>query len=100
VGTSAPEKERRLHAVVHGRVQGVGYRVTTLDEARRLSLAGWVRNRPGGSVEVVAEGIPAKLELLLEYLRRGPPGAHVESVAAEWDDASGAPMPFQLKPTA
>jgi len=100
VGTSAPEKERRLHAVVRGRVQGVGYRVTTMDEARRLGLAGWVRNRPDGSVEVLVEGTPAKLDLFLEYLHRGPPGAHVESVAATWDDAFGAPMPFQLKPTA
>jgi acylphosphatase len=99
VGTSAAEKERRLHAVVRGRVQGVGYRATTLDEARRLGLAGWVRNRRDGSVETLAEGSQAKLDLFLEYLHRGPLGAHVESVAAEWNDASGAPMPFQFKPT-
>jgi acylphosphatase len=48
-----------LHAFVHGRVQGVGYRATTMDEARRLNLAGWVRNRIDGSVEVLAEGSAA-----------------------------------------
>jgi acylphosphatase len=100
VDTSAPEKERRLHAVVRGRVQGIGYRATTMDEARRLGLAGWVRNRLDGSVEVLAEGSQARLDLFLEYLHRGPQGAHVESVATDWDDGRGAPMPFQFKPTA
>lgn len=99
MGPFAPEKERRLHAFVRGRVQGVGYRATTLDEARRLGLAGWVRNRLDGSVEVLAEGSQAKLDLFLEYLHRGPLGAHVEAVAAEWDDVRGAQMPFQFKPT-
>ena len=91
--------ERRLHAVVLGRVQGVGYRATTIDEARRLGLAGWVRNRVDGSVEVLAEGTEAKLNLLLAYLHRGPWGAHVKSVAVDWEDAQGAPMPFQFMRT-
>ena len=91
--------ERRLHAVVSGRVQGVGYRATTFDEARRLGLAGWVRNRVDGSVEVLAEGPRAKLDLLLDYMRCGPRGAHVASVAADWSDAQGASMPFQIKRT-
>jgi len=51
-----PAKSRRLHAVVRGSVQGVGFRATTFDEARRLGLAGWVRNRVDGTVEVLAEG--------------------------------------------
>jgi acylphosphatase len=91
--------QRRLHAMVRGRVQGVGFRVTTLDEARRLSLAGWVRNRRDGTVEVLAEGSEAKLRILLDYLHRGPRGAAVSSVVADWSDAAGAPMPFQCKPT-
>jgi acylphosphatase len=91
--------ERRLHAVVRGRVQGVGYRATTLDEARRLGLAGWVRNRYDGTVEVLAEGSAAKLRLLLDYLHRGPWGASVTSVAEDWTEAAGAPMPFQFKRT-
>jgi acylphosphatase len=91
--------ERRLHAVVHGRVQGVGFRATTFDEARRLGLAGWVRNCYDGTVEVLAEGSEAKLRLFLDYLHRGPWGALVTSVAEDWSDAAGAPMPFQVKRT-
>ncbi len=91
--------ERRLHAVVHGRVQGVGYRATTMDEARRLQLAGWVRNRIDGTVEVLAEGPAAKLALFLSYLHRGPLGARVSGVTEAWSEAQGAPMPFQYKPT-
>lgn len=89
-----PGSERRLHAIVHGRVQGVGYRATTVDEARRLNLGGWVRNRLDGTVEVLAEGPQAKLDLLLAYLRRGPLGARVSNVVVDWSDAQGAPMPF------
>lgn len=84
---------------MRGRVQGVGYRATTLDEARRLSLAGWVRNLVDGSVEVLAEGSEAKLKLFLDYLGRGPWGARVSSVAEDWSDAQGAPLPFQVKRT-
>jgi acylphosphatase len=84
---------------VHGRVQGVGYRATTIDEGRRLGLAGWVRNRVDGTVEVLAEGSEAKLNLLLAYLRRGPWGAHVTSVIVDWSEVQGAPMPFQFKRT-
>jgi acylphosphatase len=100
VATGEPgSQERRLHAVVHGRVQGVGYRATTMDEARRLQLAGWVRNRVDGSVEVLAEGSEAKLALFLAYLKRGPLGARVTSVVEDWSEAQGAPMPFQCKRT-
>ncbi len=91
--------QRRLHATVHGRVQGVGFRATTMDEARSLQVAGWVRNRIDGTVEVLAEGPPAKLALFLSYLKRGPLGARVSSVVEDWSDAQGAPMPFQFKPT-
>jgi acylphosphatase len=68
-------------------------------EARRLQLAGWVRNRVDGSVEVMAEGAEAKLQLFLDYLRHGPLGARVSSVVEDWLDVQGAPMPFQCKRT-
>jgi acylphosphatase len=99
VATADRHLERRLHAVVRGRVQGVGYRATTLDEARRLGLAGWVRNRVDGGVETLAEGDEAKLNLFLAYLNRGPWGARVTSVVVDWTEAQGAPMPFQVKRT-
>ena len=95
----APSKNRRLHAVVRGLVQGVGFRATTFDEARRLGLAGWVRNRVDGTVETLAEGPEPKLNLFLAYLRRGPLGARVTGVIEDWSEAQGAPIPFQVKRT-
>jgi len=88
-----------LRAVVRGSVQGVGFRATTFDEARRLGLAGWVRNRVDGTVEALAEGPEPKLNLFLAYLRRGPLGARVTGVIEDWSDAQGAPIPFQVKRT-
>ena len=70
-------------ARVEGRVQGVGFRYTCMHEGERHGLSGWVRNTPRGDVEVWAEGVEEKLELLLKWLRRGPPGARVDAVHHE-----------------
>jgi len=67
---------------VSGRVQGVFFRATTRDTARRLGLTGWVRNRPEGDVELVACGDEAALKQLEEWLWRGPPHARVDGVMA------------------
>jgi acylphosphatase len=67
-------------ARISGRVQGVGFRYSACREARRAGLHGWVRNTREGDVEIWAEGPPAKLEAFLQWLRRGPPGARVDSV--------------------
>jgi acylphosphatase len=72
--------EVRRHIVVSGRVQGVFFRDTTQRRAEALGVAGWVRNRGDGSVEVVAEGPPGAVEALLDYCREGPPSAEVEHV--------------------
>ena len=63
-----------------GRVQGVGYRYTTADVARRLGLTGWVRNAPDGSVEVRAQGHERILDEFVAFLKKGPRSARVESV--------------------
>ena len=68
----------RTHVVVTGRVQGVGFRWATLEEAERLGLSGSVRNEPDGSVHVEVEG--ERSAELLEWLRRGPPHAHVDNI--------------------
>jgi acylphosphatase len=65
---------------VSGRVQGVFYRATTQDTARRLGLTGWVRNRPEGDVELVACGDEAALKQLEEWLWCGPSHARVQQV--------------------
>jgi acylphosphatase len=89
----------RLHAVVVGRVQNVGFRATTHEQALRLQLAGWVRNRHEGTVEVVAEGRKDILNEFLAFLHKGPRTAHVVRVDAIWEPAQGAPQPFAVKPT-
>ena len=93
MGDPAP---KRLHAVVRGRVQGVSFRAFTASVARRLGLAGWVRNRPDGSVEVLAEGAPSDLEALVSRLHEGPPLARVDAVEQDWSAATGDLEPFHV----
>jgi len=80
----------RCHVVVRGRVQGVGFRWFVREEARRLNVAGWVRNRADGCVEVAAEGTNDSIDALRRALEEGPPGATVASV----DDVEDAPDPL------
>jgi acylphosphatase len=68
---------------IRGRVQGVGFRYSAVYEARRLGLSGWVRNTRDGDVEVWTEGPPDRQELFLKWLRRGPPGARVDSLVCD-----------------
>jgi acylphosphatase len=70
----------RLHAVVRGRVQGVGFRWFVREEARALDLAGWVMNRRDGTVEIEADGPAAAIDAFHAALRQGPDGARVEDV--------------------
>ena len=69
--------------VVSGRVQGVSFRAYTQGKARELGLAGHARNLPDGRVEVVAEGAPAAIDALGEWLWQGSPAARVSDVARE-----------------
>ena len=69
---------KRVHVVVSGRVQGVFYRATCADAARRLELGGWVRNLPDGRVEAVFEGQDGRVDEMVEWCRRGPELAHVD----------------------
>ena len=78
----------RLHAVVYGRVQGVGFRFHTQQEADEMSLTGWVANRADRSVEVVAEGSRDTLDRFLKYLQRGPASAHVTRVDYDFQPAT------------
>jgi acylphosphatase len=75
--------------VVHGSVQGVFFRDTTRRWALEHSLAGWVCNRPDGTVEVVLEGTETRVDRVLGLLERGPDGADVESVEVTAENPSG-----------
>jgi acylphosphatase len=87
----------RLDAVVHGRVQGVGFRMHVVDAARQLGLVGWVANESSGSVRCVAEGPRKDLELLLDRLRSGPRGAVVEWVDVDYSPATGSHARFEIR---
>lgn len=93
---NSPANER-LHVVVEGYVQGVGFRYFVCDTAQSLRLTGWVRNRWNGSVEVTAEGPRPVLEKLLAALYRGPRSADVHGVQPEWLIASGEFNGFSVK---
>jgi acylphosphatase len=86
------------HLIISGRVQGVGYRASMVDEARRLGVGGWVRNRRDGSVEAVVDGDAAAVAAIVEWARRGPSGAGVMNVAAA--DTDGTFDGFDWLPTA
>jgi acylphosphatase len=77
-----PEDQQALYVTVTGLVQGVGFRYSTQRTAGRLRLAGWVRNRPDGSVEVFAQGKSDAVSKLHSWLKKGPPGARVDNVDA------------------
>jgi acylphosphatase len=78
------DSRSRLHAVVSGYVQGVGFRAYVLEHAIDLNLTGWVRNTHQGDVEVTAEGSRNALEDLFNFLQRGPRGAFVSEVSQDW----------------
>jgi acylphosphatase len=73
-----------FRAIVSGRVQGVGFRYSAVREARGLGILGTISNLPDGGVAVSAEGDPQRLQRFLDWLRKGPPGAHVSGVEVSW----------------
>ncbi|MGH2977507.1 MAG: acylphosphatase [Gaiellaceae bacterium] len=79
----------RRRVVVHGSVQGVGFRYGVERTARSRGVAGWVRNRPDGTVEAVFEGEPAAVEALVEFCRQGPRGAAVKRVDVAAESSEG-----------
>jgi acylphosphatase len=86
-----------LHVLVRGQVQGVGFRWFVREAARELNLAGWVRNRRDGSVEVAAEGEPAVLANFRQSLAEGPPRARVTSVDDVGTDSDDTPTNAALE---
>lgn len=79
---------------VTGQVQGVFFRQSTVEQARKLGLAGWVRNRSDGAVEGIASGTDDSLEQLRTWLAHGPSTARVESV--EWSEGADEPVGGQF----
>jgi acylphosphatase len=89
----------KLHAIIHGRVQGVGYRAFAIRSAQQIGLTGWVRNRYNGTVETVAEGDRTQLENYLKVLQRGPVSSNVTKIDKEWSAATMEFDQFKIKMT-
>jgi acylphosphatase len=93
------QTESRAHVRLAGRVQGVGFRYATADEARRRRLSGWVRNLDSGGVEAVFEGPRANVESMVHWCEDGPPGAYVRDVRVSWDEPPEHLNGFQIRST-
>jgi len=87
----------RAHVFVSGRVQGVFFRSETQHEANRRNVSGWVRNLPDRRVEAVFEGEKDDVEMLIEFCRRGPPGARVTRVQVRWERYTGEFRVFRAR---
>jgi acylphosphatase len=89
--------KKRIRAVVKGRVQGVFFRAHAEEIARNLDLAGWVRNRPDGSVETVAEGEADRIAQFSQWLQHGPPAARVIEVEIKEEALQGELHRFDIQ---
>ncbi len=87
---------QRVHMIVTGTVQGVGFRSWTRKQARTLLLTGWVTNREDGTVEIVAEGKKADLLQFVSRCQHGPEVSWVEQVQTEWIRPSGEFSEFSV----
>ena len=86
----------KAHMCVSGSVQGVFFRSETRRKARRNTVTGWIRNLPDGRVEAVFEGEKENVEKLIEFCKRGPPGARVTKTKVVFEIYSGEFVDFQL----
>ena len=87
---------KQLQLIVQGRVQGVYFRASTQREAKRLGLGGWVRNRPDGAVEILAEGEETAIRELYGWAQKGPGAARVERVDTRWRSFTGEFSDFRI----
>lgn len=87
---------KRVEIIVTGMVQGVFFRVSTREIAQRLELRGTVRNRPDGTVEIIAEGTEERLNKLISFAKNGPPSARVYNIDLKWTNTKGDLPPFRI----
>jgi acylphosphatase len=88
--------QERLHGVIKGDVQGVGFRYFLIHRAQALGLTGWVTNRDDGVVEFIAEGSRQALEQLERAAHQGPRQARVAAVEVNWSEATGGLSRFDI----
>ena len=81
--------QKRIHLLIRGRVQGVFFRASAQREARRLGITGWVKNRPDGCIELLAEGDEDSIKELSSWANHGPSAARVDGVDVRWRGYTG-----------
>jgi acylphosphatase len=86
----------RAHVLVSGSVQGVFFRQNTKHQAQGRGVVGWVRNLLDGRVEAVFEGEEDAVRALVEFCKKGPPGAYVTDVSVDWEPFRGEFSSFQV----
>jgi acylphosphatase len=86
----------RTHVVIKGDVQGVFFRSRTRQEAKKRNVTGWVRNLPDGRVEAIFEGEETDVKELVDFCRKGPPGAKVASISVTVDSYAGEFGSFEI----
>ena len=99
-GTSAGKKSMeylRARVIIHGIVQGVFFRASTREEAIRLGVGGWVRNLSDETVQALFEGEKKKVEEIIGWCHKGPPGARVSKVDIFWEPFKGEHKQFDIK---
>ena len=89
----------RLHVIVEGHVQGVGFRFFVQDKANSLDIRGWVRNRWDGTVEVIAEGVSENLDSLVHAFYQGTMASTVTNIKTERQTATGEFTHFNIRLT-
>ena len=88
---------KRLHLVIHGKIQGVYFRDYAKAEALKLEVAGWIQNMTDGTVEAVIEGEDEQVSLMLDWLEVGSPGSEVEKIVAREERPYGETGAFNIR---
>jgi acylphosphatase len=86
-----------VHIMVHGSVQGVGFRFFTREQATRHRIMGWVRNCPDGSVEIMAEGEDKLLDEFIEKIKSGPMFGLVTEVSLDRSEPTNTYKDFSIR---
>ena len=87
----------RVRLFISGVVQGVSYRASTQEQARRQGILGWVKNLDDGRVEAVAQGSKDRVAELIAWCRKGPPAAKVEKVDVSWEEVGDELRGFEVR---
>jgi len=88
---------KRVHLIISGRVQGVGYRYFVREKADQCNIKGWVKNNIGGTVEVVAEGDDKDIQTFVDYCRKGPSLSLIENVNINYEDPTKEFHGFEIR---